>query len=185
MVALLAAALGLSSCTVEPRMQADELDPNEGRVADMNPKRTIQRIHPAIPVYAGAQLRADLTKRDEVEIRRQFGVPVEVYTLGSDDAFAKVWHYYVTYLGQYRGFHAPTSLPPEGQNWRTMQINLNTAMRDPFVPDPKGELDHNVLLQLTESSTSPRTVIRYIITAKEMDQVLGEVLNSVSCNRTL
>ena len=170
MVAMLAGALGLSSCVVEPKTQADELDTNEARIAATSPRRTIQRLHPAIPVYAGAEFRVDLTKRDKVELTRQFGEPVEVYTLGSDDAFPKVWHYYVTYLGQYRGFHSPTALPPEGKNWRTMQINLNTAMRDSFVPDPRGELDHNILLQLTESSTSPRTVIRYIVTAREMDQ---------------
>jgi hypothetical protein len=55
-----------------------------------------------------------------------------------------------------------------------MQINLGTAMRDPFMPDPAGDLRKPVLLQLTESESSPHTVIRYIVTggAVETAQVI-------------
>lgn len=162
--AILAAAFGLSSCTGGQQTQAGEFEVAEAAPQQPTPRETIQSLHPAIPVYAGATFRDDLTARDRNEIARQFGEPAEVYTLATDDAFPKVWHYYVTYLAQYRGFHPPKALPEEGRSWRTIQINLETAMRDPFMPDPAGNLNRSVLLQLAESEGHPQTVIRYIVT---------------------
>ncbi len=172
--AILAAGFGLSSCTGGKQTQAGEFDVAESSPQAPTPRQALRKIHPAIPVYAGATFRDDLTARDRMEIARQFGEPAEVYTLASNEAFPKVWHYYVTYLAQYRGFEPPKALPPEDQTWRTIQINLNTAMRDPFIPDPKGELNQPVLLQLTESESEPRTIIRYIVTggAVETAQVI-------------
>lgn len=174
-VAVSAAGFGLSSCTGGQQTQAGEFEVAESSPQKPTPREAIHNIHPAIPVYAGASFRDDLTARDKMEIARQFGEPAEVYTLATNDAFPKVWHYYVTYLAQYRGFHPPKALPEEGRSWRTIQINLGTAMRDPFMPDPAGELKRPVLLQLSESEGTPNTVIRYIVTggAVETAQVIA------------
>lgn len=173
--AVLAAAFGLSSCTGGQQTQAGEFEVTDSTPQQPTPRQAIRKIHPAIPVYAGASFRDDLTARDRMEINRQFGETTEVYTLATNDAFPKVWHYYVTYLAQYRGFQPPRALPDEGRSWRTIQINLNTAMRDPFMPDPAGDLSRPVLLQLAESEGDPHTVIRYIVTggATETAQVIA------------
>ena len=110
-----------------------------------------------------------VTRHDEVGIREQFGSPAEVFTLTSTDSFPMVWHYYVTYLGQYRGFSPPKAYPPAHQQWRTMQINLGSAMQDPFIPDEGKPLERNVLLQISESESGPATVIRYVITPRPVD----------------
>jgi len=162
--AILAAVFGLSSCTGGQQTHAGEFDVAEADAHQPTPREALHALHPAIPVYAGAIFRNDLTARDKREITSQFGEATEVYTLATNDAFPKVWHYYVTYLAQYRGFHPPRALPEEGRSWRTIQINLNTAMVDPFMPDPAGNLKQPVLLQLSESEGQPHTVIRYIVT---------------------
>ena len=122
-------------------------------------------INPAIPVYQGAQYRDDLTRRDEVMIRNQHGPNAQVYTLATDDSFPQVYHFYTTYLAQFRGFPSQDTYPPENKNWRTLEVRLNQAMQDPFIPgdalDPNGK---QVTLQIAETEAEPRTVIRYIVT---------------------
>jgi hypothetical protein len=55
--------------------------------------------------------------------------------------------------------------PPEQQNWRSLEVQLNQAMQDPFIPgdtlDPRGK---QVTLQIAETEAEPKTVIRYIVT---------------------
>lgn len=176
-----ATAIGMAGCTGGQRTEAGELPkirPATAVAASPNatsqPRQptaseSLHAIHPAIPVYAGAQFRPDLTLHDAAGIREQFGAPAEVYTLTSTDSFPMVWHYYVTYLGQYRGFAPPKPYPPAHQQWRTMQINLGSAMQDPFIPEEGRPLDRNVLLQITESESGPATVIRYVITPGAID----------------
>ena len=127
--------------------------------------KQIAAINPAIPLYTGAQFREDLTRRDEVMIRNQYGNSAEVYTLATDDSFPQVYHYYTTYLAQFRAFPAQETLPPEKRDWRTLEVQLNQAMQDPFIPgkalDPNGK---QVTLQITETEAEPKTVIRYIVT---------------------
>ena len=131
----------------------------------LNARRELGGINEAIPIYEGAQLREDLTRRDEVMIRNKYGAGAQVFTLATDDSFPQVYHYYTTYLAQFRAFPAQDTYPPEQQNWRTLEVNLNQAMQDPFIP---GEaLDANgkqVTLQIAETEAEPRTVIRYIVT---------------------
>lgn len=124
-------------------------------------------IHPAIPIYEGAEFREDLTRSDAVTIRNRYGPGAAVYTLASDDSFPQVYHYYTTYLSQFRAFPAPNPYPPSQKNWRTLEVQLNQAMQDPFIPgealDPAGQ---QVILQVSETETQPKTVIRYIVTPR-------------------
>jgi hypothetical protein len=124
-------------------------------------------INPAIPLYQSAQYREDLTRRDQVMIRNQYGEAAEVYTLATDDSFPQVYHYYTTYLSQFRAFPSQDTYPPEQKNWRTLEVQLNEAMQDPFIPgealDPNGR---QVTLQIAETEAEPKTVIRYIVTPR-------------------
>ena len=125
----------------------------------------IKEISPAIPIYAGAQFREDLTRRDEVMIRNQYGPQASVYTLATEDSYPQVYHYYTTYLAQFRAYAPSAPLPPGQQNWRTLEIQLNQAMQDPFIPGDLIKKDgKQVLLQIAETEAEPKTVIRYVIT---------------------
>ena len=131
----------------------------------IDPKATLKSISPAIPIYAGARYRDDLTRRDSVMIRNQYGPNAEVYTLATDDSFPQVYHYYVTYLAQFRAWQPQAPYPPEQQNWRTLEIPLNQAMQDPFIPgDTIPAAGKQVTLQVAETEAEPHTVIRYIVT---------------------
>ena len=124
-------------------------------------------INRSIPIYEGADFRADLTERDEVMIRNRYGADAQVYTLASDDSFPQVYHYYMTYLAQFRAFPSQDPYPPSQKNWRTLEVQLNQAMQDPFIPgqqlDPNGK---QVTLQIAETEAEPKTVIRYIVTPR-------------------
>ncbi|MEA2236857.1 MAG: hypothetical protein QOC81_1581 [Thermoanaerobaculia bacterium] len=127
-------------------------------------KATLRSISGAIPIYAGAKYRDDLTRRDSVMIKNQYGPNAEVYTLATDDSFPQVYHYYTTYLAQFRAY--PSQAPyPATQTWRTLEIQLNQAMQDPFIPgDMLKPGDRQVTLQIAETEAEPKTVIRYVIT---------------------
>ena len=133
--------------------------------APVDPQKDLKSISKAIPIYAGAQFRQDLTQRDEVMIRNQYGPLSQVYTLATDDSYPQVYHYYTTYLAQFRAYTPANPYPPEQQNWRTMEVQLNQAMQDPFIPGdtmpPNGK---QIILQVAETEAEPKTVIRYIVT---------------------
>jgi hypothetical protein len=125
----------------------------------------IKSISRAIPIYAGATYRDDLTRRDSVMIRNQYGPNSEVYTLATDDSFPQVYHYYTTYLAQFRAYPPVNPYPPEQQNWRSLEVQLNQAMQDPFIPgDTLAPNGKQVTLQIAETEAEPKTVIRYIVT---------------------
>jgi len=127
--------------------------------------KDLKTISAAIPIYAGAKYRDDLTRHDEVMIRNQYGTQAKVYTLATDDSFPQVYHYYTTYLAQFRAFPAQSPYPPEQQNWRTLEVQLNQAMQDPFIPGESLRPDGSqVVLQVAETEAEPKTVIRYIVT---------------------
>lgn len=155
-------------CTGGSESKASDKAEAASASADQTPidaTKEIAAINPAIPVYTGAHFREDLSRRDEVMIRNQFGDGAEVYTLATDDSYPQVFHYYTTYLAQFRAFPAQETLPPERKDWRTLEVQLNQAMQDPFIPgkalDPNGK---QVTLQIAETEAEPRTVIRYIVT---------------------
>lgn len=160
----------LSGCTGDrgasaavDQQAAEEAAAEQTRPPD--PRQELAAISNAIPIYQGAEYQADLTRRDEAMIRNQYGGDAEVFTLGTDDSYPQVYHYYMTYLAQFRAFPAQTPYPRQNETWRTREVNLNEAMQDPFVPglalDPEGR---HVILQIVETENRPRTVIRYIVT---------------------
>src|SRR4051812_21854983 len=129
-------------------------------------KAALKSISAAIPIYAGAKYRDDLTRRDSVMIKNQYGPTAEVYTLATDDSFPQVYHYYTTYLAQFRAFPAQSPYPAP-QTWRTLEVQLNQAMQDPFIPgDMLKPGTRQVTLQVAETEAEPKTVIRYVITDK-------------------
>jgi hypothetical protein len=170
--ALLAAGL-TGACTGGTESKAaDEKTPiTETAATSTAPRVDAQKamadINRAIPIYEGAEFRDDLTRRDEVMIRNRYGPDASVYTLASDDSFPQIYHYYTTYLAQFRAFPSQDTYPPSQKNWRTYEVQLNQAMQDPFIPgqalDPNGQ---QVTLQIAETETEPKTVIRYIVTPK-------------------
>lgn len=136
----------------------------------VEPDRTgeLKSINRAIPIYAGAKYREDLTKRDEVMIRNQYGPQADVITYATDDSYPQVYHYYTTYLAQFRAYPAQAPYPAP-QNWRSLEVHLNTAMQDPFIPgDTLKPGDKHITLQVAETEAEPKTVIRYIITPQEI-----------------
>jgi hypothetical protein len=136
----------------------------ESKQTAVDLRKTLNEIGPAIPLYAGARYRDDLTRRDAVMVRNQYGAGAEVYTLATDDSYPQVFHYYTTYLAQFRGFPAQDTYPPETKNWRTLEVPLNQAMQDPFIPgDALRSGSKQVILQIAETEAEPKTVIRYIV----------------------
>jgi len=151
-----------STAAEEPAPQKNDQD---AAASSFDPSRELKSIGAAIPLYAGARYRDDLTRRDEVMIRNQYGPDAKVYTLATDDSFPQVYHYYTTYLAQFRAFPAQSPYPPEQQNWRTLEVQLNQAMQDPFIPGESLNADgRQVVLQVAETEAQPKTVIRYIVT---------------------
>ena len=169
MICILALAALLGGCTggSETSAAVEKMPTKEAPPApvQVNPRRDIQSISNAIPIYSDAQYRDDLTRRDEVMIRNRYGAGARVYTLATDDSFPQVYHYYTTYLAQFRAFPAQDTYPPEHQQWRTLEVQLNQAMQDPFIPGEALDLNgKQVTLQVAETEAEPRTVIRYIVT---------------------
>jgi hypothetical protein len=135
-------------------------------VTDRPADRTdeLKAISKAIPIYAGAKYRDDLTRRDEVMIRNQYGQQADVITFATDDSYPQVYHYYTTYLAQFRAYPAQPPYP-SAQNWRTLEVHLNDAMQDPFIPgDMLKPGDRQITLQIAETEAEPKIVIRYILT---------------------
>ncbi len=166
-IAICALALTLFTACRGETKASDQADSTETSAAGapVNVTQEIAQINPSIPLYTGARYRQDLSRRDEVMIRNQYGDGAQVYTLATDDSYPQVYHYYTTYLAQFRAFPAQETYPPQRKDWRTLEVQLNEAMQDPFIPgkalDPNGK---QVTLQIAETETSPKTVIRYIVT---------------------
>jgi hypothetical protein len=179
MVGALMLITALSGCTGgQEGSAAEENLPRKNAIATstapaqspVDAKKELRALSPAIPIYAGAKYRDDLTRRDSVMIKNQYGPGSEVYTLATDDSFPQVYHYYTTYLAQFRAYPSQPPYPPP-QNWRTLEVQLNQAMQDPFIPgDMLRVTDKQVMLQVAETEAEPKTVIRYIITPLSQPQ---------------
>ncbi len=167
--AILILAFASTACTGGSEGNAAEESGNTAETAQAERKidahRELGAISPAIPIYHGAHFSADLSKRDEVQVRNQYGPQAKVYTLATDDSFPQVFHYYTTYLGQFRGFEPRDTYPPKQQQWRSLEIPLNQAMQDPFIPGQSlSPMGQQVILQIAETDAEPKTVIRYVVT---------------------
>jgi hypothetical protein len=179
MVGALMLITALSGCTGgQEGSAAEENLPRTNAIATstapaqspVDARKELRALSPAIPIYAGAKYRDDLTRRDSVMIKNQYGAGSEVYTLATDDSFPQVYHYYTTYLAQFRAYPSQPPYPPP-QNWRTLEVQLNQAMQDPFIPgDMLRVTDKQVMLQVAETEAEPKTVIRYIITPQSQAQ---------------
>ena len=156
---------GTESKAADEKTDAAESATSTSSEPAVDVQQALASINRSIPIYDGADFRDDLTRRDEVMIRNRYGADAKVYTLASDDSFPQVFHYYTTYLAQFRAFPAQDTYPSSQKNWRTLEVQLNQAMQDPFVPgnalDPNGQ---QVTLQIAETESEPKTVIRYIVT---------------------
>src|SRR5438067_593509 len=100
---VLAGVVALSSCTggtpsnaaeekapqKNPMMasSAQEAQPSPQAQPAVDPRTELKSINRAIPVYAGATFREDLTHRDAVMVHSQYGPQAQVYTLATDDSF--------------------------------------------------------------------------------------------------
>jgi hypothetical protein len=165
LTALLSGCTGGSETNAAEETQPSREAPAGTAATQVDAERVLGTINPAIPLYAGATYRDDLTRRDQVMIRNRYGAGAEVYTLATDDSYPQVFHYYTTYLAQFRGFPAQDTYPPERKDWRTLEVQLNTAMQDPFIPGRALDLrGKQVTLQIAETEAEPPTVIRYIVT---------------------
>ncbi|HEX7150348.1 MAG TPA: hypothetical protein VF618_02595 [Thermoanaerobaculia bacterium] len=170
--ALALAAILATGCTggtesnAATEEQAQAAAAAEAQAKKVDVRQELAQINEAIPVYSGAEYRDDLTRRDETMIRNQYGQQAQVYTLASDDSFPQVYHYYTTYLAQFGGFgEYDDRYPRSKDNWRTLQVQLNQAMQEPFVPGTTLALNgKQVILQIVETEADPRTVVRYIVT---------------------
>jgi len=153
-----------TNAATQQQQTASAGDQQPAAPAAADAAKDIKSISRAIPIYAGATYRDDLTRRDSVMIRNQYGPNSEVYTLATDDSFPQVYHYYTTYLAQFRAYPPVNPYPPEQQNWRSLEVQLNQAMQDPFIPgDTFKAGDRQITLQVAETEAAPKTVIRYII----------------------
>ena len=158
---------GTESKAADENTEAAETSNASSTEPRVDAQTALASINRSIPIYEGADFREDLTRRDEVMIRNRYGPGAKVYTLASDDSFPQVFHYYTTYLAQFRAFPAQDTYPSSQKQWRTLEVQLNQAMQDPFVPgnalDPNGQ---QVMLQIAETESEPKTVIRYIVTPR-------------------
>ena len=166
---LLLAATGCTGGS-ETKAADDKTPPSpEAQAArpQVDATQAISSINPAIPLYEGAAYRDDLTRRDEVMIRNRYGADAKVYTMATDDSYPQVFHYYTTYLAQFRAFPSQETYPRENEEWRKFEVQLNQAMQDSFIPGEALDLNgQQVTLQIAETESEPKTVIRYIVTPR-------------------
>lgn len=173
---LLAVVLATGCTGGQESTAAEEQAPASNSIASkeeqeqesVSARERLKSISPAIPLYAGARFRDDLTRRDAVMVRNRYGAGAQVYTLATNDSFPQVYHYYTTYLAQFRAFPAQETYPREAQDWRTLEVVLNEAMQDPFIPGAALQTrNQRVILQIAETEAEPKTVIRYIVAPAE------------------
>src|SRR5438067_1085121 len=86
-VEILAFCVQGGSAAEEQRPQKNSAMPAQPQQPAVDARQTLRDISGAIPVYAGARYRDDLTRRDQVMIRNQYGADAQVYTLATDDSY--------------------------------------------------------------------------------------------------
>jgi hypothetical protein len=119
-------------------------------------REVLDGVQAAIPLWPGAHSA-------EPPIRRSGDATI--IDLTTDDSFPMVWHYYVTYLAQYRGWTPPSPFPPRREAARSLDLDLNEIMQDPFIPGTEIPPDatDSVTIQIREDLVNRRVNIRYLI----------------------
>lgn len=115
----------------------------------------LDEINPAIPLWQGARATHE-------SVREQGSSTI--IDLQTNDPFPMVWHYYVTYLAQYRAWDPLKPYPPRSEEGRNLQLELNEVMKDPFVPGTALEPGAaQVTLIIREDPTRNIVNIRYVV----------------------
>jgi hypothetical protein len=119
-------------------------------------RQVLDAVQPAIPLWPGAHSAESPLRRSGEST---------IIDLTTDDSFPMVWNYYVTYLAQYRGWTPPAPFPPRRNAARSLDLDLNEIMQDPFIPGtgiPPDATD-NVTIKIREDLVNRRVNIRYLI----------------------
>ncbi len=128
----------------------------------------LHQISSAIPIYPNARYRPDLSRRDLVNVSNNYGADAEIYTLASENSFPQIYYYYVNNLSQYRAWNPPDPYPSSNERWRAAEFDLKDVMVEPFIPGNSMEnANRRVILQIVETESEPKTVIRYIVVPLE------------------
>ncbi|MDX1584697.1 MAG: hypothetical protein R3338_13955 [Thermoanaerobaculia bacterium] len=128
---------------------------DEGPIRATEARRILDQIEPAIPLWPGSRMTGD-------SVRRSNGTMT--IDLWSNDPFRMIWHYYVLYLAQYRGWDPPDPYPSSGSDSKRLELDLNEVMRDPFVPGTALDGDDpRIFLQIREGRRGEGVNIRYVI----------------------
>jgi hypothetical protein len=140
-------------------IEADTDDPTSIEVEPPPPpqvRQILDRVQPAIPLWPGAHATEDPV--------RAAGAST-IIDLSTEDSFPMVWYYYVTYLAQYRGWTPPAPFPPRRDSARSLDLDLNEIMRDPFIPGTEISPDsaESVTIQIREDLVNRRVNIRYLV----------------------
>lgn len=151
--------LGLVSCRDEavpsggsgsPSAVSESAAGEEEHPNGLEPLRAkLDRIQSAIPIYPGASLRDG--SRDQSR-----------FDLVTNDSFPMVWHYYVLYLEQYRGWDHPAPFPRPRDSMRQLTLELDEIMKDPFIPDTALPEDApRITIELRELPANRGVAIQY------------------------
>jgi hypothetical protein len=140
-------------------IEADTDDPASIEVEPPPPpqvRQILDRIQPSIPLWPGAS---------STENPVRTAGDSTIIDLSTDDSFPMVWYYYVTYLAQYRGWTPPAPFPPRRDSARSLDLDLNEIMQDPFIPGTEISSDsaESVTIQIREDLVNRRVNIRYLI----------------------
>lgn len=117
-------------------------------------RRRLDAAGESIPLWSGV-------RAEPQSIREENGTTT--IDLWTNDSFPMVWHFYVTYLAQYRAWNPEDPFPSKTAENRSLDLDLNEVMRDPFIPGTELDSNQKVTLMIREEPTSRRVNIRYIL----------------------
>lgn len=149
----------IGGCRREAQAPSTDAGTDGGEAIEAPPpppevREILDAVEPAIPLWPGARATS-------VSVRSEGSSTI--IDLWSNDSFPMIWHYYVTYLAQYRAWEPLSPYPPR-EGARQLRLDLNEVMQDPFVPGTALTPDDDqIVLMLREDPTDNRVNIRYVI----------------------
>lgn len=118
-------------------------------------RKILDKLEPSIPLWPGARATSESVRKEGSST---------IIDLWTNDSFPMVWHYYVTYLAQYRAWEPLSPFPKRSEEPRSLDLVLSDVMKDPFVPGTALDRDdQTVTLMIREDPTRNRVNIRYLI----------------------